>query len=58
MMDPYFLERIVVGGFLAALAIGVAFGPEIRRTLTRMRSRTAADARLPSSSLGAESATS
>ncbi|MCW5892544.1 MAG: hypothetical protein KIT14_18680 [bacterium] len=58
MMDPYFLERMVIGGFLAALAVGVAFGPELRRTLTRMRARTASDARLPPASLGAESATS
>lgn len=58
MMDPYFLERMVVGGFLAALAIAVAFGPELRRTLTRMRARSVADARMPAPSLGAESATS
>jgi hypothetical protein len=58
MTDPYFLERMVAGGFLAALAIAVAFGPELRRTLSRMRARTAADARMPASPLGAESATS
>lgn len=58
MLDPYFLERMVVGGFLAAVAVAVAFGPEIRRTLTRMRARTATESRLPAASLGAESATS
>lgn len=58
MVDPYFLERMIVGGALAVLAVAVAFGPELRRSLVRMRSRTAADVRLPAASLGAESATS
>jgi hypothetical protein len=44
-IDVLFLERLVIGGLLATLAIGVAFGPELRRTLARMRHPRAADQR-------------
>lgn len=38
-IDPTFLERFLLGGLLATVAVGVAFGPEIRRVLQRMRGR-------------------
>ncbi len=38
-IDVLFLERLVIGGLLAALAVGVAFGPELRRTVVRLRHR-------------------
>ena len=38
-IDVLFLERLVIGGLLAALAVVVAFGPELRRALVRLRHR-------------------
>ena len=46
-IDILFLERLVIGGLLAALAVGVAFGPELRRALTRLRHHRVADDRRP-----------
>lgn len=43
--DPSQLERFIVGGLLAALAVAVAFGPELRRALGRVRARDRAAAR-------------
>jgi hypothetical protein len=44
-IDVLFLERLVIGGLLAALAVAVAFGPELRRALARMRHPRSADER-------------
>jgi hypothetical protein len=38
-IDVLFLERLVIGGLLAALAVVVAFGPELRRAVVRLRHR-------------------
>lgn len=38
-IDMDALERLLVGGALALLALLVAFGPEARRQLWRMRTR-------------------
>jgi hypothetical protein len=44
-VDVLFLERLVIGGLLAALAVVVAFGPELRRALVRLRHRAPDDRR-------------
>ena len=44
LTDPISLERALTAGFLASLAIIVAFGPELRRALIRLRSRRVPDA--------------
>ncbi len=45
-IDPTFVERFLLGGLLAAVAVGVAFGPELRRFIQRLRGRElATDAR-------------
>ena len=44
-IDALFLERLVIGGLLAALAVAVAFGPELRRAVVRLRHRGAPDRR-------------
>jgi len=49
--DAVVIERLVTGGILAAVAIAVAFGPEFRQALARLRHRTAPDRR----SIGVES---
>ena len=36
--DPDSFERILVGGLLVSIAVGVAFGPELKRSFARMRS--------------------
>jgi hypothetical protein len=51
LIDYMSLERLLVGGLLASLAIAVAFGPELGRALARLRSRRADE--VPSN-LGAE----
>jgi hypothetical protein len=53
LIDSISLERIATAGVLATLAIAVAFGPELRRILGRMRNRRAADVS-NAPSLGAE----
>jgi len=55
-IDPVVLERFVVGGVLAAIAVAVAFGPELSRALVRVRSRSIPVER--DAALGAERATS
>jgi hypothetical protein len=49
-IDTLLLERLVIGGFLGALAVVVAFGPELRQAVVRLRQRGAPDRR----SIGAE----
>lgn len=39
-IDPTFVERFLLGGLLAAVAVGVAFGPELRRFFQRLRGRS------------------
>jgi hypothetical protein len=43
--DTLLLERLVSGGFLGALAVVVAFGPELSRAVVRLRQRGAPDRR-------------
>jgi hypothetical protein len=50
-LDAVVIERLVTGGILAAVAIAVAFGPEFRQALSRLRHRAAPDRR----SIGVES---
>ena len=38
-----FLERLVIGGLLGALAVMVAFGPELRQLVVRLRHRGGAE---------------
>ena len=49
-VDMLLLERLVIGGFLGALA----FGPELRQAVVRLRQRGAPDRR----SIGVEPTTS
>ena len=44
-LDAVVIERLVTGGILAGVAIAVAFGPEFRQALARLRHRTASDRR-------------
>jgi hypothetical protein len=44
-LDAVVIERLVTGGILAAVAIAVAFGPEFRQALARLRNRTEPDRR-------------
>ncbi len=44
-IDVLFLERLLIGGLLAAMAVVVAFGPELRQTMVRMRRRGAPERR-------------
>ncbi len=46
------LDRALTAGFLASLAIAIAFGPELRRALGRLRNRRVPD-EVPAA-LGAE----
>ena len=41
LIDAMLLERLLIGGLLATLAVTVAFGPELGRALSRLRSRRA-----------------
>ena len=43
--DMLLVERLVIGGFLGALAVVVAFGPELRQAVVRLRQRGAPDRR-------------
>jgi len=54
LADPMSVERILTAAFLASLAIAVAFGPELRRILVRMRNRRAADVAPAAQGLGVE----
>lgn len=44
-IDFLLVERLMIGGLLAALAVGVAFGPELRQAAVRLRRREPADRR-------------
>lgn len=44
-IDMLLLERLLIGGFLGALAVVVAFGPELRQALVRLRRRGTPDRR-------------
>ncbi len=54
LADPMSVERMLTAAFLASLAIAIAFGPELRRILVRMRSRRAADVTPDAPGLGVE----
>jgi hypothetical protein len=43
VMDSLSLDRVLTAAVLASLAIAVAFGPELRRALGRIRNRRIAD---------------
>jgi hypothetical protein len=43
--DFLFMERLMIGGLLAALAVAVAFGPELRQAAVRLRRREPAERR-------------
>jgi hypothetical protein len=43
LMDSMSVDRVLIAAVLASLAIAVAFGPELRRALARLRSRRIAD---------------
>jgi hypothetical protein len=43
LMDSMSLDRLLTAAVLASLAIAVAFGPELRRALSRLRNRRVAD---------------
>jgi hypothetical protein len=51
LIDPMSLDRLLIGGLLATVAVAVAFGPELGRALARLRNRRADD--VPAS-LGAD----
>lgn len=53
LTDSIPLDRILIAAALASLAVAIAFGPELRRMLQRMRSRRVADV-MPDSELGVE----
>lgn len=53
-IDILFMERLVIGGLLAAMAVAVAFGPELRRAVVRLRRREPTERR----SVGIESSAS
>jgi len=44
-VDMLLLERLVIGGLLGAFAVVVAFGPELRQALVRLRQRGPPDRR-------------
>jgi hypothetical protein len=44
-IDMLLLERLVLGGFLGALGVVVALGPELRQAVVRLRQRGAPDRR-------------
>ena len=54
LTDAISPDRIVIATVLACLAIGVAFGPEMRRTIARLRNRRLADESASSTALGVE----
>ena len=43
LTDPLTLDRLLTAAILASLAIAVAFGPELRRGIARLRNRRIAD---------------
>jgi hypothetical protein len=51
LTDSMTLDRLLTGAILASLAIAVAFGPELRRSIARLRNRRIPD--VPAA-LGAE----
>ena len=52
LMDSMTLDRLLTAAILGSLAIAVAFGPELRRKIARLRNRRIAD-EVPAA-LGAE----
>jgi hypothetical protein len=52
VMDSITLDRLLTAAVLASLAVAVAFGPELRRRIVRLRNRRIVD-EVPAA-LGAE----
>ena len=43
LTDAFSLDRLLAAGFLASLAVFVAFGPELGRAIARLRGRRIPD---------------
>lgn len=43
LIDPVSLDRVLIAAALFSFAVAVAFGPELGRSLARLRSRRVAD---------------
>ena len=54
LMDQFSLDRLLIAGVLASLAVAIAFGPELGRALARLRNRRVVDEVPASPALGAE----
>lgn len=54
-LDHISLDRLLVAGVLASLAVAIAFGPELGRALSRLRNRRVIDEVPARSALGVES---
>ena len=48
------LDRVLIAGILASLAIAISFGPELGRAISKLRNRRLVDDVASSSSLGVE----
>jgi hypothetical protein len=53
LMESLSLDRILIAGVLASLAVAIAFGPELGRAISRLRNRRLVD-EVPEPSLGVE----
>ncbi len=54
-LDHVSLDRLLVAGVLASLAVAIAFGPELGRALSRLRNRRVTEEVQTPSALGVES---
>ncbi len=53
-LDQISIDRLLIAGVLASLAVAIAFGPELGRALSRLRNRRVIDQAQPTSALGVE----
>jgi hypothetical protein len=53
-LDHISLDRLLIAGVLASLAVAIAFGPELGRALSRLRNRRVIDEVQTTSALGVE----
>ena len=54
LIDQISLDRLLIAGVLASLAVAVAFGPELSRAVARLRNRRVVDEVSTSPTLGVE----
>ena len=54
LTDQISLDRLLVAGVLASLAVAIAFGPELSRAFARLRNRRVVDEGPASPPLGVE----